>query len=126
MAKLLSDSVPCVYTARRRNGLQINWTKVDLFGVRCYPQVQNQDGVDIQQKGSIQYLGALISADGGIQSELNRRIGMASTDFKVLDMVWTHTHITNKQKYKIYLAGIISKLLYGLQTSWLTKVQRKK
>ena len=47
-------------------GLQINWTKVDLLGVRCFPKVQNQNGVDIQQKDSIQYLGALISADGGI------------------------------------------------------------
>ena len=107
-------------------GLQINWFKVDLLGVRCRPKVQNQDGIDIQQQDSIQYLGVLISANGSIRSELNRRIGMASSDFKVLDMVWTHTHLTQKHKYKIYLACIISKLLYGLQTSWLTKTQRNK
>ena len=107
-------------------GLAINWEKVEVFGVRCFPKVQNQSGECILEKPSIQYLGALISADGGIQSELNRRLGMASADFKILDKVWTHTNVSKKQKYKIYSALIISKLLYGLQTVWLTKVQKTK
>ena len=107
-------------------GLEINWSKVDLLGVRCLPKVQNVNGICIQQKDSIQYLGALISANGCIQSALNRRIGMALADFKVLDIFWTHVVITKKDKYKIYVACIISKLLYGLQTSWLTKTQRSK
>jgi len=47
-------------------GLQINWEKVDLLGVRCYPKVQSVNELCINQKESIQYLGALISADGGI------------------------------------------------------------
>lgn len=89
-------------------------------------KVQNAMGVCIQQKDSIQYLGALISADGGIQSELNRRIGMASSDFKVLGVLWTHAGVSKKEKYQIFISCIVSKLLYGLQTSWLTKVQRSK
>ena len=48
---------------------------------------------------------------------------MASADFKLLDTLWTHAKVTNRDKYKIYLACIVSKLLYGLQTAWLTKAQ---
>ena len=94
-----------------------------FFGIRTECKVQNSSGEYIKQKKSITYLGASICADGSVQSELNRRIGMASADFKLLDVLWTHTNVTRKDKYKIYLACIISKLLYGLQTAWLTKVQ---
>ena len=83
-------------------------------------------GASIVEKHFIQYLGALISADGTIQGELNKRIGMASAEFKVLNKLWSHTNVTNKEKYKIYIAWIVSKLLYGLQTAWLTKSQRNK
>ena len=41
-------------------GLKINWDKVDVFGIRCQPKVQNSSGADFQRKQSIQYLGALI------------------------------------------------------------------
>ena len=36
------------------------------------------------QKNSIQYLGALFNADGCIQRELNKRIGMATSNFEML------------------------------------------
>ena len=107
-------------------GLAINWAKVDTFGIRCETKVKTMVGEWIQQKSSIQYLGALISADGTIQSEVNRRIGMASADFKLLDILWTHSNVCRKEKYQIYLACIISKLLYGLHTAWLTKAQNNK
>ena len=107
-------------------GLEINWQKVDMMGVRCHPIVSNMSGTHIDQKMSLQYLGASISVDGCIQSEVNRRIGMATSDFKMINVLWTHTSITNHEKYKIYMACIISKLLYGLQTAWLTKAQRTK
>ena len=113
-----------VISTGAKYGLAINWEKVDVLSVRCFPKVQNLSGMSIVQKPSIQYLGAVISADGSIQSELNRRLGMAGADFKVLDKVWNHTNVSNKQKYKIYIALIVSKLLYGLQTVWLTKIQR--
>ena len=84
-------------------GLEINWDKVDVLGVRCHPKLQQTNGTCIQQKDSIQYLGALISADGCIQSELNRRIGMAASDFKVLHILWTHTDVSNRKNTKYLL-----------------------
>ena len=45
---------------------------------------------------------------------------------KVLDVLWTHASVSKIDKCKIYMGGIISKLLYGLQTVWLIKIQRSK
>ena len=99
-------------------GLKINWKKVEVFGVRCNPDIFTSDDLHVQQKESIKYLGALISADGCIQSELNRRIGMALADFRILSIIWSHASVTIHVKYRIYMTCIVSKLLYGLQTSW--------
>ena len=107
-------------------GLKINWKKVEVFGVRCNPEIFTTDGLPVEQKELITYLGALISADGFIQSEINRRIGMAGADFRILSVVWSHASVTIYEKYRIYVTCIVSKLLYGLQTSWLTKDQRNK
>ena len=94
-------------------GLKINWKKIKVFGVRCNADIFTTDGSLVQQKQSIKYLGALISADGCIQSELNRRIGMAFADFRILDVLWTHASVTVYDKYRIYMVCIVSKLLYG-------------
>ena len=94
-------------------GLQINWKKVEVFGVRCNPDISTTDGVLVEQKTSIKYLGALISVDGSIQSELNRRLGMAYADFRILSVLWDHASVTIHVKYRIYMACIVSKLLYG-------------
>ena len=67
-----------------------------------------------------------MDTSGSIQSELNRRIGMACADFKALARIWNHASLTREWKYRIYRACILTKLLYGLQTAWLTKPQRKK
>ena len=97
-----------------------------MMGVRCHPEVFDISGQVIDQKISLQYLGALISADGCIQSEVNRRIGMALVDFKTLAVLWTHSNVSKHDKYKIDMGCVVSKLLYGLQTAWLTKAQRTK
>ena len=66
-----------------------------------------------------------MDTSGSIQSELNRRIGLAYADFKALARIWNHANLTREWKYRIYTACILTKLLYGLQTAWLTKKQRK-
>ena len=68
-------------------GLEINWKKVEMMGLRCHPDVFDLSGQTIEQKTFFQYLGALISADGVIQSEVNRSIGMAVVEFKMLPIL---------------------------------------
>ena len=99
---------------------------MESLPIRCSTTLSDYAGNLIKAKTSIVYLGACIDASGNIQSELNRRIGMATADFKVLSRIWSHANIKKKRKYQIYLSCIVSKLLYGLQTAWLTKIQRRK
>ena len=106
-------------------GLQINWTKVELLAVRCAPALKNGLGSILPCKSSIVYLGASVDTSGSIQSELNRRIGLAYVDLNALTRIWNHANLTREWKYRIYTACILTKLLYGLQTAWLTKTQRK-
>ena len=47
-----------------------------MFSVKL-DALQNLDGRKIQIKDSIVYLGALVSIDGNVNSEIGRRIGMA-------------------------------------------------
>ena len=107
-------------------GLKINWKKVEFMAIRCTPHLRDGNDQSIPQKSSIGYLGALLDSSGAIQSELNRRIGMATADFKAMSTIWNHSHLTKWWKHRVFQACISSKLLYGLQTAWLTKVQRAK
>ena len=55
---------------------------------------------------------------------MGRRLGMPSAEFRLLQQVWRHTGISAKDKYRIYAACVVSRLLYGLQTAWLVKAAR--
>ncbi len=106
--------------------MQLNWKKVEMLPVRCNDQLFNPDGLPISAADSFIYLGAMISNDAGMESELSRRIGMAVTDFKALKKIWSHSDVTLHRKYQLYMSCIVSKLLYGLQTGWFSKNQRRK
>ena len=107
-------------------GLAINWKKVECMTIRCHAAFVDSVGNSIRHQTSLGYLGSTIDEKGSIQSELNSRLGMGATDFKQLSKLWNHTNISRKRKYRIYEACVLSKLLYGLQTMWLTKAQRQK
>ena len=49
-----------------------------------------------------------------------------AADFKALSSIWEHSILSQAWKYRIFQACVLSKLLYGLQTAWLTKKQRDK
>ncbi len=110
----------------RTYGLKLNWKKVEVLPARCEAQIYNSEGGIIGEKDSFVYLGAMICNDGKIDAEINRRLGMATADFKCLRRIWNHTYLSCKAKFNIYMACIVSKLMYGLQTSWLSKTQRRK
>ena len=110
----------------REYGLELNWKKIECLPIRCQAHLSAADGSEIPEDSSITYLGALLANDGKIDSELSRRIGMAAADFKMLKKIWNHVDLSIYQKYRIFDACIISKLLYGLHTAWLSQIQRRK
>ena len=74
----------------------------------------------------MRYLGALISTTGGYNAEICARLGMAKQEFLAMERIWKHTNITSRRKNELYQSCVLSKLLYGLQSIWLTKAQRCK
>ena len=52
----------------------------------------------MEESGVLEYLGALITADGRVDSEISRRIGIATGDFWQLQKLWSHSNVTIKDK----------------------------
>ena len=73
----------------------------------------------LQQKPSFIYLGSLIAADGSVSSELARRLGAAQAEFKRLNQVWRHSRLSVHERIKVYMACVVSLLLYGLQAMYI-------
>ena len=65
-------------------GLQINWKKVEVMMINSSESLFDSSGKQLKSKSSLGYLGATIHDDGKIDSELSRRLGMASNNFKLL------------------------------------------
>ena len=105
-------------------GLELNWKKVEAMSSKSSDVIRGADGYEIDMKESVVYLGASISIDGSISSEISRRLGMAQQDFKALSKIWNKISISRYRKLELLSACIFSKLLYGLQTAWLSKYQR--
>ena len=61
--------------------------------VGCEAQIKGPDGKHIGSRQAITYLGSVIAANGSINSELNRRLGMAKGDFDALNRVWKHANL---------------------------------
>ena len=88
--------------------------------------LRRPDGSVIQEKANLEYLGALISADGRAESEVSRRIGFAYLDFRALSELWSRSNASRKAKIRFFDSLVISRLLYGLSTLWLVTAQRRR
>ena len=65
------------------------------------------------------YLGGLLTTTSSAKPEVTRRLGEARGGFKALAQCWAHANITRHRKVQVYLACIVSKLLYNLDSLWL-------
>ena len=60
------------------------------------------------------YLGSTVSDNLSLESELNRRIGKASSSFARLSRrVWENSKLTKHTKVQVYNTCVLSTLLYG-------------
>ena len=94
--------------------------------IRTANRLVHANGLPLPQNDAIVYLGGLVSGDGRIDSELSRRIGMASAEFGKLRQVWSHSNVTRERKLLFLQSCVISKLAYGLGTAALVKVQQRR
>jgi hypothetical protein len=116
----------CIGRAGSHYGLSFNWRKLEVLPVRCEAKICKPDGAYVPEKSSLVYLGSLLSSDGLAGSELNRRLGAASSEFKTLSRIWSHAKLSVEKKLRIFDACVLSKLLYCLHTTWLNVAERSK
>ena len=100
-------------------GMKLHWSKFQLLQVNGTYKLSAPDGSVIEPTDVMTYLGACIYSDGGVKSELGRRLGAGWSDFCKLSRLWKHTSLSRARKVQILQAVITSRLLYSLGSAWL-------
>ena len=123
----LQKYLQCIANIRQNYGLSLNSKKVDQMSIRCEARdLINEDGKIIDSKSSMKYLGAQLQADGKNNSQIAQKIDEASRSFKNLKRIWHHSNISQNFKYQIFTSCVIQKLIYFLESTWLSAKIRKK
>ena len=125
-AKHVEELARAVEASGAQYGMTLHWGKTHALSVCTDETLRAPDFSIIEGEESIIYLGALISSDGRADSEISRRIGLASAEFKQLKQVWNHANVPRAKKIDIFQAFVISKLAYGLCTLWTVKSQQRR
>lgn len=120
----LADTyMQCIRNQGKVYGLDFNWDKLMYISINCNPSICKPNGEPVKHVHSMLYLGALLSDDGFVASELGRRIGLAHSDFFTLSRIWSHANMPVKKKLTIFNAFVLSKLMYALDCVWLSKTE---
>ena len=125
-AELVAEYGRAIETAGATYGMSLHWGKTQALSICTHDCIQQLDGTLIEEKGSIEYLGALLSADGRVDSEISRRIGTATGDFRRLQKLWNHASVAVADKPYYFRTLILSRLQYGLSTICLVTAQRRR
>ena len=73
------------------------------------------------------YLGATVTDKLSLDSELNKRIGKASSVMsKLSKKIWENKNLSTHTKMSVYQACVLSVLLYGSETWSLYSIQEEK
>ena len=119
-AKHLEEYMAAITYCGAQYGLQVHWGKVHLLNVQSKETVRTALGDILALVASTVYLGSCISANGRFACEIARKIGSASAAFNGLQAAWRHTAIHRLRKIEIFNACILSKVMYGTASAWLT------
>ena len=90
----VNEYLHAVANAGRRYGMELHWDKFQVLPVRMDSAIKTVDGHQLESKERMQYLGTVLSADGDMDHELNRRIAAAKQDFYSVKQLWLHSSLT--------------------------------
>ena len=125
-ASLVSEYGAAIEQAGAAYGMSLHWGKTQAMSVCTKDRIRRPDGSIIEKTGSLEYLGALLTADGRVDSEISRRIGVATGDFRRLQQLWNHAGLAVREKLHFFDSLIVSRLKYGLGTICLVTSQRRR
>ena len=99
--KNLQEYLRAVTTAGRRYALELHSGKLQLRNVCCQTQLEADDGHPIAASKDMAYLGSIPDEDGGIATELCRRLGIARNSLARIQL-----DLQAKSTYLSKLSGI--------------------
>jgi len=123
----IEEYLQAVYVAGQRYGMELHFGKFQLISSLSFPHpVTTPEGMTIEPKFAMDYLGSSIHGDGCADHEISRRIAMARADFDALAKTWTHSALTWKEKLYIYASLVETRFLYSLVSLVFTVAQSRR
>ena len=101
-------------------GLAFNKTKCVSFNFHTSRKPVFADGTKVPETPDAVYLGGLVSKTHDNRQEVSRRISACFGTFKKLDVFWRRSNCPATFKIQVYDAVLRAKLLYGLESVYLT------
>ena len=123
----LTENIERLYVAMKRHSLAINYSKSNtmVFSKEYTECKVEVDGVRLKQARETVYLGVRLSENGGMESELERTIGMAATAVGALrEPVFGNKELSKEAKLTVYNAVVVPTLVYGCE-AWVLRERDK-
>lgn len=123
----MQNKVNDLAVAAAEVGLRINIRKTKLMKINTTSSNSvNIDGAPIEEVAQFNYLGSLITTDGGAIEDIKSRLSKAQAAFGRLWSCWKSTKIARGTKLRVFNACVKSVLLYGSETWLINKISIQK
>ena len=121
----MKELIKRVKDESEKAGLYLNMKKTKLMTTDNITEFKiNDEHIEIVE--SVIFLGSQIARNGGNDSEIRRRIGLARTTMKKLTHVIENNDLTLNTKIRLVNTLIFSVFLYGCERWTIRKKERKK
>ena len=113
----------CMYTVIRLN---VSKTKIMAIGSDSVEEPLITDGNEVESVSKFNFLGSLITKDGGCSQEMRHRLAMARSAMTNMSKIWAGGGITRTTKVRLVQALIFPIALYASETWTLNKADRNR
>ena len=104
--------------------LNVSKTKIMAIGPGCVEEPLIIDGNEVESVSKFNFLGSLITKDGGCSQEIGHRLAMARSAMTNMSKIWAGRGITRTTKVRLVQALTIA--LYASETWTLNKADRNR
>src|ERR1700733_10957459 len=124
--KGLQETLTKVTQVSKKMGMSINAQKTEsqFLGSGDKRIQLSVNGNQLEQVESFVYLGGNISAHGGSDKDVERRIGLARGIWQTLGKIWNSKELSRNTKIRMYETLVLSALMYNSET-WTLKEKQK-
>ena len=113
----MQEKTSCTEIEAGSAGLGVSQLKSKVMRINARSQADIfVNGKPLENVDEFKHLGSYLTADGGIEREVLRRIGLASTAFSKLKPIWSSRVMSTTTKLKLYKSNVRSVLLYAAET----------